>query len=123
MPPSFRSENVDQLLEINEGASFTLPCHITGHPTPTVRWLRSGQALDPHTSVGITYEDERQQITVDQVYKTKWIYFFSMFSPLKVREGVHAQYSCIAENVAGSVSRDFFVQVISACFFPSHLPF
>ena len=92
-PPTITADSNYTLVEQNK--TFQLVCPTTGHPIPTLRWERDGQALE--TRNGTKYHQHVSMLTIESI---------------KSEEG--GTYRCIAENEAGVASHSTVVEVGSA---------
>uniref|UniRef100_A0A915PVG6 Ig-like domain-containing protein n=1 Tax=Setaria digitata TaxID=48799 RepID=A0A915PVG6_9BILA len=91
-PPHFRDKKYETNIQVILGASLSLTCYVDGHPLPSVRWLRDGQSLlEGHAS----FSDRNQKLVAQH------------------NDYANHRYTCIASNKAGSISREFLVQVIA----------
>jgi hypothetical protein len=76
-------------LTLIEGQQETLHCEAHGNPLPTIQWFRDGVALKDvqnKQTIVIKSADEGDSVTKNR-------------------------YSCLVTNEAGTVSKDFFVEV------------
>ncbi|XP_022086576.1 uncharacterized protein LOC110977079 isoform X2 [Acanthaster planci] len=80
-------------VSINEGDVFTLHCHTSGSPAPSIKWLRDGSPVD--------LTDRRVHLA-----PTGTLYITNV-NPMDA-----GQYSCIRVNSAGTAREDAFLQVI-----------
>lgn len=39
---------LSEYLDIREGETLERGCHVTGRPSPTVRWMKAGRPADPN---------------------------------------------------------------------------
>ncbi|EFO22762.2 hypothetical protein LOAG_05722 [Loa loa] len=91
-PPSFRDKKYETNIQITSGTALSLTCYVDGHPPPNVQWLRDGQILiESHASIS----DRNQKLVVQH------------------NDYANHRYTCIANNKAGSISREFLVQMIA----------
>ncbi|CAG9531886.1 unnamed protein product [Cercopithifilaria johnstoni] len=91
-PPSFRDKKYETNIQITPGTAISLTCYVDGHPPPNVQWLRDGENLiESHASIS----DRNQKLVVQH------------------NDYANHRYTCIATNKAGSISREFLVQVIA----------
>lgn len=81
-------------IEAKVSETVAIKCHVTGIPTPTVRWLVNGQPLDR--------TDQRYYISRDGGT--------IKISDLQVSDT--GRYTCIAKNSVGFAERDFNLDVL-----------
>uniref|UniRef100_A0A0R3RPN6 Immunoglobulin I-set domain protein n=1 Tax=Elaeophora elaphi TaxID=1147741 RepID=A0A0R3RPN6_9BILA len=91
-PPSFRNKKYETNVQVTTGTALLLTCYVDGHPIPNIQWLRDGQSLiESHASIS----DRNQKLVVQH------------------KDHANHRYTCIASNKAGSISREFLIQVIA----------
>jgi len=95
--PQFSQKLENVTLE--EGATATLECHVTGHPEPGVRWYKEGRPLSASQKVEMRKQDGRVRLIL-----------------YEVREHDSGRYTCIAQNHLGenSSSANIIVNGIDA---------
>ena len=85
--PTAAAPQFTQKLEnvtLNEGATATLECHVTGEPDPAVRWYKEGRPLSASQKVEIRKQDGRVRLIL-----------------YGVKELDSGRYTCIAQNHLG----------------------
>lgn len=83
-------------LTVTTGSTLSLPCQVTGYPTPTVEWLRPGGKIP----IGRTTVTSQHTMIVT-----------------KVAASDSGHYACIAESDAGSIRADVHVDVLAVPYF------
>lgn len=102
-PPEVRV--TDTLLRLQTGDNVTLGCHVKGDPEPAVTWMFKGYPVGtPNTS----HIDQILILEVEEGLVDKWVNI-SMLNLTKYDSG---EYSCVAKNFLGKVSKNvtLFVQ-------------
>ncbi|XP_044728926.1 leucine-rich repeat-containing protein 24-like [Chrysoperla carnea] len=89
----------DKLVQMELGGNVTIGCHVRGDPEPKVTWLYNGHEIG---SVNATHPDQVLLIEVEEGLLDKWINI-SIFNVSDLDAG---DYSCVAQNVEGTVSRN-----------------
>lgn len=84
-------------MTVVRGNSASLLCVAGGTPTPTVSWLKDGDALYPEPHLTFTNFNTSVQFAQAQLNDT-------------------GRYTCVADNTAGQASRHFNLKVLGECF-------
>ena len=89
-------------LTVDEGATATLECHVTGHPEPGVRWYKEGRPLTASQKVEMRKQDGRVRLIL-----------------YGLKEHDSGRYTCIAQNHLGenSTSANIIVNGLFSFFF------
>ncbi|WKY14387.1 hypothetical protein Q1695_000159 [Nippostrongylus brasiliensis] len=88
-PPEFVEKQIEQDIQVNSGAPVNLGCVVKGSPTPAIEWRKDGMTVSRDA-----LSDNGQRLTM-------------------VSQGMTShRFTCLVTNKAGSITRDFFVQVI-----------
>ena len=77
------------------GGSVTLHCPAFGIPKPTIRWTRSGESFSVNSLPNVRIQEGGHQL--------------ELFNAHIIDMGL---YSCIASNPAGSVTKEFSLDVL-----------
>lgn len=96
MPPGLDGAGSTEDVTVVRGNSASLLCVADGTPTPTVSWLKDGDALYPEPHLTFTDFNTSLQFTQAQVNDT-------------------GRYTCVADNTAGQASRHFSLKVLGEC--------
>ncbi|KAL1022832.1 hypothetical protein UPYG_G00032950 [Umbra pygmaea] len=94
LPPSIRGADSDLpeevVVQVNKTA--VLECQVDGSPVPKVTWLKDGQPLSTDTPHSLRSNRRSLQVSNAQVTDT-------------------GRYTCVADNLAGSVEKSFNLNV------------
>lgn len=102
VPPGLDGAGSTDDVTVVRGNSASLLCVPDGTPTPTVSWLKDGDALYPEPHLKFTNLNTSVQFIPAQVNDT-------------------GRYSCVADNAAGQASRHFNLKVLGECQTAVHL--
>ena len=72
-----------------------LSCIVNGNPKPTIKWLVNGQTLLQGSKIRYRIQAEGRQLEI-----------------VKAEVGDTGRYTCVASNEAGTVDKDFNVEVL-----------
>lgn len=95
--------STEQEFDIVEGSSLTLPCAVTGDPTPAIVWYKDGVQL---------VSNDMFQIEKDGLLKMK-----------RIKENEEGEYICKATNVIGTSDQVFKLTVKGLVWFIVYLRF
>ncbi|VDK21833.1 unnamed protein product [Anisakis simplex] len=79
-------------IQITTGIALTLTCYVNGNPQPTIRWLRDGRDIHDKSAA---FSDSNQKLIIQHT------------------TNANHRYACLANNKAGTASREFTVQIIA----------
>ena len=72
-----------------EGQNATLSCNADGNPVPAISWIRNGFPIDTAGNSGISFSEDKQQLTITNVSRTD-----------------SGEYRCVANNSIGNATSD-----------------
>lgn len=90
----------EQVLQVEVGGNVTIGCHVRGDPEPKVTWLYNGHEIGSLNAS--SHPDQVLLIEVEEGLLDKWINV-SVFNVTDLDAG---DYSCVAQNIEGLVSRN-----------------
>lgn len=93
VPPKFTIQNHISNLFVIQGDTLIINCSIKGNPKPKINWRKDSYPLNAVNLANVHIENEQIVIKESQILNS-------------------GQYSCMAENVAGHISREFQVSVV-----------
>ncbi|CAM1319825.1 kek1 (predicted) [Pycnogonum litorale] len=91
---------------ILEGSNITLLCEVKGDPAPKIYWSHKGHKVKNQTEVDGMYDSY-------VVYETGTLNKRSTLFIPYLRLEDSSRYACVAENIAGKVSRNFTLIVLA----------
>ncbi|XP_075872115.1 hemicentin-1 isoform X2 [Nelusetta ayraudi] len=98
VPPGLDGAGSTEDVTVVRGNSASLLCVADGTPTPTLSWLKDGDALSPEPHLRLSNFNSSLQFTRAQANDT-------------------GRYTCVADNTAGQASRRFNLKVLD----PPHI--
>ncbi|XP_040926337.1 hemicentin-1 isoform X2 [Betta splendens] len=93
IPPSISGSELPSEMGVLLNESIQLLCRAQGTPTPTIRWLKDGEAIDP-LNAGLRVSPDGSTLTVTGAHTS---------------DG--GKYTCVATNAAGEEDRMFTLNV------------
>lgn len=112
-PPTLRtSPNTHYDFILGASAKLVVPCVATGSPTPTITFYRNNELLTSGAVGSVVYTVNNGSTSGELAITLPTL--GSTVSP-DVRNQINGWYTCMAANIAGSVTADFSVTV--ACKF------
>ncbi|NP_001360633.1 Ig-like domain-containing protein [Caenorhabditis elegans] len=91
--PSFDEPNIVRRITVNSGNPSTLHCPAKGSPSPTITWLKDGNAIEPNDRY--VFFDAGRQLQIS-----------------KTEGSDQGRYTCIATNSVGSDDLENTLEVI-----------
>ncbi|XP_017276034.1 hemicentin-1 isoform X1 [Kryptolebias marmoratus] len=94
VPPSISGSDMPSEMGVLVNKSIQLVCQAQGTPTPTIQWLKDGEAINNEGMKGLSVNPRGDTLTVTQA------------------DPVHSgKYTCVANNAAGEEDRIFNLNV------------
>ncbi|XP_063245186.1 hemicentin-1-like [Bacillus rossius redtenbacheri] len=93
-PPAVADEQRETDLVVRAGRELRLHCNATGHPPPDVLWLKGAAPVAEREGLGAALQDHGRTLVIPSA---------SMHHS--------GQYSCLANNKAGTSEMTFYVEV------------
>ncbi|XP_023221211.1 hemicentin-1-like isoform X2 [Centruroides sculpturatus] len=93
VPPKFVIQNHISVLYVIQGDTLTVNCSVIGNPKPKIIWRKDGYPMNAVNINNIQVNTEQIIIKESQISNS-------------------GRYSCMAENVAGHISREYQVSVV-----------
>ncbi|XP_030626728.1 hemicentin-1 [Chanos chanos] len=93
VPPDVRDNGLPSNVSVVMNQPTNLVCDVTGSPAPVITWYKDGIPVIPSSNVQILQKGKTLRLH-------------------KTATAEAGRYSCTAINVAGSVDRDFYVDVL-----------
>jgi hypothetical protein len=93
VPPSIDEANIVDSPKVIVNRTVILECPVSGFPPPQVRWLKNGESLE--IQPGMTLSSTGRILEISRVQLTDT-----------------ARYTCVAQNDAGELRRNFDLEVL-----------
>ncbi|XP_029988074.1 hemicentin-1 [Sphaeramia orbicularis] len=94
VPPSVSGSELPSEMGVLVNESIQLECRARGNPTPTIQWLKDGEAINTSTNKGLRISPDGSTLTVTLAHTTD-----------------SGKYTCVATNSAGEEDRIFNLNV------------